>query len=109
MLVGAAALCWAIWRCRKDIIFNKTKYSLFIQAISGGDLLVAPMVAPLETVALEIANRGWKHNLRIGLDYFPFIFLPIRPWMVCFVIIFWPYTLGWNSFPLLKKIIATQL
>jgi len=30
----------------------------------------------LETVALEIANRGWKHNLRIGLDYFPFIFSP---------------------------------
>jgi len=47
-------------------------YRLF----SGGDLLVAPMVAPLETVALEIANRGWKHNLRIGLDYFPFIFSP---------------------------------
>jgi len=76
MLVGAAALYWAIWRCRNDIIFNKTKYSPFIQAIFRGDLLVAPMVAPLETVALEIANRGWKHNLRIGLDYFPFIFSP---------------------------------
>ena len=36
MLVGAAALCWAIWRCRNDIIFNKTKYSSFIQAIFRG-------------------------------------------------------------------------
>jgi len=46
MLVGAAALYWAIWRCRNDIIFNKTKYSPFIQAIFRGDLLVAPMGAP---------------------------------------------------------------
>jgi len=36
MLVGAAALCWAIWRCRNNIIFNKTKYSPFIQAIFKG-------------------------------------------------------------------------
>jgi len=27
----------------------------------------------LEVVALEIANHGWKHNLRIGLDDFPFV------------------------------------
>ena len=39
----------------------------------------------LETVALEIANRGWKHNLRIGLDYFPFIFSP-NSTMDCFVL-----------------------
>ena len=30
----------------------------------------------LEIIALEIANRGWKHNLRIGLDSFFFIFSP---------------------------------
>jgi len=36
MLVGAAALCWAIWRCRNDIIFNKIKCSSFIQAIFRG-------------------------------------------------------------------------
>ena len=38
----------------------------------------------LETVALEIANREWKHNLRIGLYHFPLIFPPIRPWMALF-------------------------
>jgi hypothetical protein len=30
----------------------------------------------LEVVALEIANYGWKHNLRIGLDDFPFAHSP---------------------------------
>ena len=90
MLVGAAVLCWAIWRYRNDIIFNKTKYSPFIQAIFRGtywlrlwvhlqhedmtNVLFRMTSLALETVALEIANRGWKHNLRIGLDYFPFIF-----------------------------------
>ena len=89
ILVGAAVLCWAIWRCRSDIIFNKTKYSLFIQAIfretywlrlwvhlqheDMTNVLFRRTSLSLETVALEIANRGWKHNLRIGLDYFPFI------------------------------------
>jgi len=31
----------------------------------------------LEVVALEIANHGWKHNLSIGLDHFPFVHSPI--------------------------------
>ena len=95
MLVGAAALCWAIWRCRNDIIFNKTKCSSFIQAIfrraywlrlwvhlqhkDMTKVLFRRMSLTLETVALEIADREWKHNLRIGLDHFPFIFPPIRP------------------------------
>ena len=100
MLVGEAALCWAIWRCRNDIIFNKTKYSSFIQAIFRGiywlrlwmhlqhedmmKVLFRRTSLTLETVALEIANRGWKHNLEIGLYYFPLIFPPIRPWMALF-------------------------
>ena len=74
MLVGAAALCWVIWRYRSDIIFNKTKYSSFIQAIFRGsywlrlwvhlqhedmtNVLFRRMSLALETVALEIANRG---------------------------------------------------
>ena len=36
VLVGAAALCWAIWRCHNDIIFDKIKYSSFMQAVFRG-------------------------------------------------------------------------
>ena len=27
----------------------------------------------MEVVTLEIANHEWKHNLKIGLDHFPFV------------------------------------
>ena len=93
VLVGAAALCWAIWRCRNDIIFNKTKYSSFIQAVFKGTywlhlwaqlqhkdmikVLFRKASLALEAVALEIANHGWKHNLRIGLDHFSFVHSPV--------------------------------
>ena len=92
MLVGAAALCWVIWRCRKNIIFNKTKYPSFIQAILWGTYWLRLWVhlqhedmtkvlfwrtsLALETAALEIANRGWKHNLRISLDCFSLVHSP---------------------------------
>jgi hypothetical protein len=25
--VGVAAICWAIWKCRNDIVFKKTKFN----------------------------------------------------------------------------------
>ena len=100
ILVGAAALCWAIWRCRNDITFNNTKYSSFMQAGTywlrlwahlqhedTSKVLFRKASLALETIALEIANRGWKHNLRIGLNYFLFIFLQLGHGWV-FLIIF---------------------
>ena len=92
MLVGAAALFWAIWRCRNDIIFKKTMYSSFMHAVFRGiywlrlwaqlqrkdmiKVLFRRESLALEAVALEIANHGWKHNLRIGLDHFSFVHSP---------------------------------
>ena len=93
VLMGAAALCWAIWRCCDDIIFNKTKYSSFMQAIFKGtywlclwaqlqrknmiNVLFREASLAFETVALEIDNHGWKHNLRTGLDHFFFVHSPV--------------------------------
>ena len=92
ILVGAAALCWVIWRCRNDIIFNNIKYSSFMQTVFRGTywlrlwahlhhedtmkVLFRKASLALEIVALEIANHGWKHNFRIGLDYFSFVYFP---------------------------------
>jgi hypothetical protein len=36
ILVGVAALCWAIWRFRNDLIFQNCKYKYFMQAIFRG-------------------------------------------------------------------------
>jgi hypothetical protein len=33
ILVGVSALCWANWRCRNGIIFNKTKHTSFLQSL----------------------------------------------------------------------------
>jgi len=79
--VGLAALCWAIWRCRNDIIFKRMKSNSIMQVIFRGaywlrfwvqlqrdeqakDTLVV-MSKKLEMIALEITNRGWKHFLRL--------------------------------------------
>ena len=34
--VWVAAICWAIWRCRNDIIFNKIKVNSILQVIFRG-------------------------------------------------------------------------
>jgi hypothetical protein len=31
--IGVSALCWSIWNCRNDIIFNKKESSNFLQVI----------------------------------------------------------------------------
>ena len=36
ILTGTAALCWAIWRCRNDIIFDNVKHSSFMHVIFRG-------------------------------------------------------------------------
>jgi exonuclease III len=79
--VGLAALCWAIWRCRNDIIFKRMKTNSIMQVIFRGaywlrfwaqlqrdeqaqDTLVA-MSKKLEVIALDITNGGWKHFFRL--------------------------------------------
>jgi hypothetical protein len=105
--VGAAALCWSIWRCPNDIVFTKTRHSSFLQAIfkdtywihfwaqrqrrEGTKELFHQASSSLEIIALELANHGWKHNNRLDIIYF---------FCVCFdqldvlnyVIMVWPYT-----------------
>ena len=34
--VGVAAVCWTIWRCRNNIIFNNTKVNSILQVIFRG-------------------------------------------------------------------------
>ena len=33
ILFGASALCWSIWRCRNDIVFNHKKMPNIMQVI----------------------------------------------------------------------------
>lgn len=79
--VGVAAMCWAIWKCRNDIIFRKTKFNSILQVIFRGaywlrfwaqlqrkeqakDTLIATSKR-LEVVALHLADRGWNNIYRL--------------------------------------------
>jgi hypothetical protein len=75
--VGVAAMYWAIWRCRNDVIFNQMKSNSIMQVIFRGaywlrtwaplqhDEIAADalsmMSKKLEVIALELSNKGWKH------------------------------------------------
>jgi hypothetical protein len=79
--IGVLALCWSIWRCRNDIIFNnKTKFS-FLQVIFSmvhwiqlwgllsptvlRDILATGCIR-LQMVAQDILCRaGWQHISRL--------------------------------------------
>jgi hypothetical protein len=80
-LSWVAALCWAIWRCRNDVVFEKIKINSILQVIFRGAYwlrfwaqlqrnnqakdLLSMMRKKLEVVALEQVNGGWKHNFHL--------------------------------------------
>ena len=82
VLAGATTLCWAIWRCRNDVIFKNIRYISFMQALFRGTYwmrfwsqlqhndgikeLFRQASMQLEVVAMEQANNGWKHNHRVA-------------------------------------------
>ena len=75
--VGVAAICWAIWRCRNDVIFNELKTNSIMQVIFRGAFwlhfwaplqrdeqakaILSAISKKLEIIALDFSNKGWKH------------------------------------------------
>jgi len=76
-----AAICWAIWRCRNDVIFNKMKRNFIMHVIFRGTYwlrfwaqlqrdeqakdALSLVSKKLEMIALEISSGGWKHLFRL--------------------------------------------
>ena len=81
-MVGVCALCWAIWLCRNDLVFNKKKVANFLQVIHMASGFIrmwsylqredrradlATGCNRLEMVARDLFNRsGWRNGLRIS-------------------------------------------
>ena len=79
--VGVAAVCWAIWRCRNDIIFNKIKVNSILQVIFRGTYwfrfwaqlqqeehaknTFSSLSRLIEIVALNLVKGGCKHVYRL--------------------------------------------
>ena len=78
--VGVVAVCWAIWRCRNDLIFNKIKVNSVLQVIFRGTYwfrfwaqlqreehaknTFSSLSKLIEIVALDLVKGGWKHAYR---------------------------------------------
>lgn len=82
ILVGASAVCWAIWLSRNDMVFNNSRAVTPLQVIFRGThwirywaLLQKENERPqvtlgcrvLETTAMEFfASNGWSFSYRIS-------------------------------------------
>lgn len=69
------ALVWAIWNCKNDCVFNKTKLPKKIcrlsSELSDGSVSGAPcnVLRPERLWTLGATNERWSHGMRsIGLD-----------------------------------------
>ena len=83
VLVGAAALCWAVWLCRNDVVFNgkipnsylhvifrRTHWTREWAALSKEEEKIALIKCSqrLEGMALEFFHKaGWNFRRRIQL------------------------------------------
>jgi hypothetical protein len=79
--VGVVAFCWAIWRCRNDIIFHKIELNSILQVFFRGTYwlrfwaqlqrseqakdTISLISRNLETTALEMVKGGWQHIYRL--------------------------------------------
>ena len=82
LLVGASALCWSIWCCRNDVVFNKKMITNPLQVIflcgfwlrawatlqkSDQREYMVDGSLRLEAIAKQILNsHGWRFSHRIG-------------------------------------------
>ena len=82
ILVGAFAICWALWLSRNDLVFNKSPYTSYMQVIfkvtywlrfwaklqkceENGELMKVAC-RKLETTVMQLfANYGWRFTNRL--------------------------------------------
>lgn len=84
ILVGAIAICWAIWLSRNDVVFNKSPIKTYMQVLYRGTYwcrfwaqlqrheedakVIREACRKLETTVMQIfAFHGWQFSNRIAL------------------------------------------
>jgi hypothetical protein len=82
LLVGASAICWAIWLSRNDVVFDKSPMKTFMQVIYRGTYwfcfwsqmqkaeddkeLIKTACLKMENVVMEIFSKHeWRFTNRI--------------------------------------------
>jgi hypothetical protein len=83
VLIGLAALCWALWISMNDLVFHKSQYKSILQVMfrgkfwirnwsilskEDGRFILKEGCRLLETVALEVFGKsGWNDLKRLGI------------------------------------------
>jgi hypothetical protein len=83
VLIGLAALCWALWISMNDLVFHKSQYKSILQVMfrgkfwirnwsilskEDGRFILKEGCRLLETVALEVFGKsGWNALKRLGI------------------------------------------
>jgi hypothetical protein len=123
--VGVAAVCWAIWRCRNDLIFNKIKVNSVLQVIFRGTYwfrfwaqlqreehaknTFSSLSRLIEIVALDLVKGGCEHVYRLhyfGVSLVTGVFFFLFSAFANFVFFLWlcmPRHRGRIGNPLSKK------
>jgi hypothetical protein len=68
--IGVLALCWAIWRSRNDIIFNKQNGTNFLQVIRRAVHSIQQWVFLLPLDQREDMVTGCNRMLVVAQDFF---------------------------------------
>ena len=85
ILVGASAICWAIWLTWNDIVFDKALAPSYLQVILKGTYwtrywsllqkeedrhMMKMGCRTIETAAMEVfARHGWRFSNRLALSF----------------------------------------
>jgi hypothetical protein len=82
ILMGASAICWALWLTRNEVVFDKTTTPSYLQVIFKGTYwtrfwtllqkedrqFIKEDCRTIETAAMEMFVRhGWRFSNRIDL------------------------------------------
>jgi two-component response regulator (ARR-B family) len=68
--IGVSALCWSIWNCRNDIIFNRSKGSTFLQVIRLAVHWIQLWSCLLPSDQREPMDIGCTRLLTVAQDFF---------------------------------------
>jgi two-component response regulator (ARR-B family) len=68
--IGVSAICWAVWRTRNDIIFNKQNGTNFLQVIRRATHSIQQWVFLLPVEHQEDMVIGCNRMLVVAHDFF---------------------------------------
>ena len=68
--IGVSALCWSIWTCRNDIVFNKSKGTNFLQVIRLATHWIHLWSNLQTSEQQELMDAGCSRLLKVAQEFY---------------------------------------